>query len=518
MMNKISDQEKAIEALSNNHKAEIALISAAACGMTTVELTALEFALENPPLQVTKKTIDNILNRLADSQNGFPPLFTISKEFISGQISGVKKVYRLTEFGRETIEAIYPDITIRFMEDPTDISLRHRFCQLEVYILARKNGWDAEIERVISYEDENTGERHNVRCDVILHTPDRPIYVEIEQKIVEASEKRIRQKFENWQRFALSTDNKPQLLIFFNLDKKSRDKTMDMWGNALWEIRQRQSLDYSISCLLMSNLRNRASLQEDIKRFSSELKPLAPVQKGKAMTAPEWTPPAILQPHIQKLDYELREVREYKYILKDYFFEGGEFNYFKPLEHFAWLLRIAKIIYDVDHVHPAREHPDFELFLEENDIKPTREINSRTALIPFRSLLLLKYFLTHEDCTELYGTVKEKISQMQSRGVTQARILMNEVIWEGMLRHFYIGYNEVFTIRTIVPDYGGSETHYEVKILNFPTPDKFHPDFGITKEHVVALQWMLESIFIYSDLLGLKGKSAKASPKKQEDA
>ena len=85
------------------------------------------------------------------------------------------------------------------------------------------------------------------------------------------------------------------------------------------------------------------------------------------------------------------------------------------------------------------------------------------------------------------------------------------------MRHFYIGYSEVLTIRTIVPDYGGSETHYEVKILSFPAPDKFHPDFGITKEHVVALQWMLESIFIYSDILGLKGKGAKTSPKKQED-
>lgn len=517
MIDRISDQEKAIEALSNDRKAEIALISAAACGMTTVELTALDFTSETPPLQVTEKTIYNILNRLADLQNGFPPLFTVSKEFISGQHSGAKKVYRLTKFGREILEVMYPDITIRFMEDPTDISLRHRFCQLEVYILARKNGWKAEIERVISFEDEDTGERRNVRCDVVLHASDVPIYVEIEQRIIEASENRIRQKFENWQRFALATGDKPQLLIFFNLDKKSRDKTMDMWGNTLWEIQKRQNLDYDISCLLMSNLRNRTSLQEDINQFSSELKPLAPVQKGKVMTAPEWTAPSMLQPYIKRLNSELYEVREYKYILHDYFFEDGEFNYLRPLEPIAWLLRIAKIIYDVDHVHPAREHPNFELFLEENNIKPTKEINSRTALIPFRSLLLLRYFLTHEDCTELYGKIREKINQFSNKGVTQIRILMNEIIWEGIMRHFYIGYSEVFTIRTIVPDYGGSETHYEVKILSFPAPDKFHPDFGITKEHVVALQWMLESIFIYSDILGLKGKSAKASPKKQED-
>jgi DNA-binding PadR family transcriptional regulator len=499
MMIKISDQEKAIDALSNDRKAEIALISAAACGMTTVELTALEFASENPPLQVTEKTIYNILNRLADSQNGFPPLFSVSKEFISGQQSGAKKVFRLTEFGRETIEAMYPDITIRFMEDPTNISLRHRFCQLEVYILARKNGWEAEIERVISYEDENTGESHNVRCDVVLYAPDGPIFVEIEQKIIEASETRIRQKFENWQRFVVAAGDVTQLLLFFNLDQKSRDKTMALWEKALWEIRQKQRLDYSISYLMMSNLRTRANLEEDIRQFATTLKPQAPVQKAKAMAAPEWTPPVSIESYTWAIDNELSAFGEIKTRLDNYFFHGYEYLNIKPLESMARLLRIAKIIHDVDTIPPVKDlYREFNIEVG---------LDKKTTLIPFRSLLLLRYFLTHEDCTELYWPIKEKINQMQTKGVTQARILMNEIIWEGVFRYFYIGHSEDFRVRTIVPDYGGAESHYEVKILNIPGPDKFHRDFGITDDHKIALEWMLEAIFMYPDILGLKGKS-----------
>lgn len=489
MIDRISDQEKAIEALSKDRKVEIALISAAACGMTTVELTALDFTSENPPLQVTEKTIYNILNRLADSQNGFPPLFTVSKEFISGQHSGAKKVYRLTKFGREILEAMYPDITIRFMEDPTDISLRHRFCQLEVYILARKNGWNAEIERVISFEDEDTGERRNVRCDVVLHAPDGLIYVEIEQRIIEASENRIRQKFENWQRFALATGDKPQLLIFFNLDKKSRDKTMDMWGNTLWEIQKRKSLDYSISCLLMSNLRNRTSLQEDINQFSSELKPLAPVQKGKAMTAPEWTPPTVIEPYLRKLESEMFEVRECKYYLHHYYYEGSDIPAFEPRELIARLLRIAKLIYDASHK------------------RSTKIIHEKTGLLPLHSLWLLRYFLSHEDCIELYVVVKEKVSQLNNKGVTQARNLMNEAIWEGVMRHFYIGYDPSFQVWIKVPDYAGSENRYQA-IVSVTEINKFHEDFEITENHTIALAWMLESLFNYADILGLKGKTS----------
>lgn len=517
MINMISDQEKAIDLITSDRKVEIALISAVACGITTTELTGIEFAAAKPPLQVTEKLIYNTLERLTSSKNGIPPLFTSSKQSVAGQQGGPKKCYRLTEFGLETLEAIYPDITIRFMEDPTNISLRHRFCQLEVYILARKMGWEAEIERVISFEDENTGESHNVRCDVVLHAPSGPIFVEIEQKIIEVSETRIRQKFENWQRYVVATGDVKRLLLFFNLDKKSREKTMALWEKALWEIRQTKLLDYSISYLMMSNLRTRVNLEEDIRQFSSTLQPQAPVRKGRAMAAPEWSPPITLQPYIQKIDFELQEVRAYRNNLQDIFFRGYIFNYVRPLEHLAYLLRIAKIIYDVDHVPPAREHPEFEFFLQENNIVPTREINSRTALIPYRSLLLLKYFLTHEDCSELYVTIKEKIGQFSSKGITQIRILMNEIIWEGLMRHFYIGYSEIFKIRTIVPDYAGSETHYEVQILSIPDPDKFHPDFKITEKHQDALEWMLESIFTYPDILGLKRKGSQGFPSKDKE-
>jgi hypothetical protein len=65
---KMSDEEKALIAVSKDKKIETALLSCAPCGITTVELTWLDFAVKS--LEATERTAYNTLNRLTGSSGG----------------------------------------------------------------------------------------------------------------------------------------------------------------------------------------------------------------------------------------------------------------------------------------------------------------------------------------------------------------------------------------------------------------------------------------------------------------
>ena len=479
----LSDEAKALKMIENDRKAALALLSCAPCGMTTVELTGISFAAEDPPQEATEKTTYNILNRLSGSKHGIPPILERSSMSISGR-GGAKKIYRLTQFGYGILQKIAPDLSIRYLNEPTAIMLRHRFCQLEVYTLARKQGWDAEIEKVIPYGD---GSR-NVRCDVVLNAPGGPLYVEVEQKLVPASAPRARQKIGNWTRYMFESGETPRVILFFNLSVSETEKTIGYWREALWAVEQSEAVKFEVSYLLMSNLRRMGSLQEDMQAFAASLHPQAPVKEETIRAVETWQPPAIVQPLIERLNrilFEQMEIKRYRQaqdLGHDPDPDSDAFGYDDYAgDNVAYLMVAAKHIYDASG-------------------------NARGMFTPpMRSLWLMRYYLTHENNRELYSSLRERLAELANKNVTQYKIGMHQVIWDVIMRHFYIGMEGSLQIYATVPDYLANESNYGVKTV-FLDFEKYKKKFDLRDEHLLALEWMLESIFNYQEDLGLVGK------------
>jgi hypothetical protein len=353
-----------------------------------------------------------------------------------------------------------------------------------VYTLARKQGWEAEIEKVIPY---GNGSR-NVRCDVVLNAPDGPLYVEVEQKLAPASAPRARQKIDNWTRYLVETGEAPRVILFFNLSASETEKTIGYWRESLWAVEQSEEVKFEVSYLLMSNLRRLGSLQEDMQAFAASLHPQSPVKQETIRAVETWQPPAIVQPLLERLDrilFEQMEIKRYRQA-QDLGHgpdpDGDNFDYEDYSgDNVAYLMVAARHIYDASS-------------------------NTRGMFTPpMRSLWLMRYYLTHESNKELYSSLRERLGELANKNVTQYKIGMHRVIWDVFMRHFYIGMEGSLQIYPTVPDYLANESSYGVKII-FSDFDKYKDNFDLTDEHLVALKWMLESIFNYPEDLGLVGK------------
>ncbi|WKZ38289.1 MAG: hypothetical protein QY332_10145 [Anaerolineales bacterium] len=487
---KMSDAEKALIAVSKDKKIETALLSCATCGATTVELTWLDFSTKG--LESSERTAYNTLNRLAGSSGGFPPLLVKSTETIAGQPGGPKKVYRLTKFGLEILNKISPELTMRYLDEPTDIALRHRYCQLEVYVLARKQGWDAEIEKVLPYRDARGTDR-SLRCDVVLQTTNGPLYVEIEQKLNRTTLPRAQKKLEHWHEYSVATGELPHLMLFFNLDLRSRDKTMEMWMEALWKVNKGGEIQFPISYLLMSNLRGTESLQEDLETSTMTLAPRAPIKKGNVHST-SWQPHPIIAPLLEGMEDILADQMAIKRELRDEDYLGKE-DMSEPGANVAMLMRAAKYIYDAS-----------------GDSKTWKE----KFKDPVRSLLLLRYYLTREPNLEMYAALQEAFKQAANKGVTLQKIQMSAAIQNVFLSHFYIGRDNQLNVWFIVPNFEDKKGGYKVQV-NFDQYDGFMGAHGLTADHLSALEWMLSSLFIYPDFLGLTKDLLPGSVTEEQD-
>lgn len=486
---KISDEEKALIAVSKDKKIETALLSCAPCGITTVELTWLDFAVKS--LEATERTAYNTLNRLAGSSGGFPPLLAKSTETIAGQPGGPKKVYRLTKFGLEILNRISPGSTVRYLDEPTDIALRHRYCQLEVYVLARKQGWDAEIEKVLPYRDARGTDR-NLRCDVVLQTPDGPLFVEIEQKLNRTTLPRAQKKLEHWQEYSVATGELPHLVLFFNLDLRSRDKTLELWMEALWKVKKGGEIQFPISYLLMSNLRGTESLQDDLETSTMTLAARAPIKKGNVHST-SWQPHPIIAPLLEGMENILTDQMNIKREMHDEDYLGRE-DLSEPGANVAMLMTAAKYIYDASG--------DDKIWISK-------------FKDPVRALLLLRYYLTREPNLDMYAALQEAFKQAANKGVTLQKIQISAAIQNVFLSHFYIGRDNQLNVMFIIPNFEAKEGKYKVQVT-FDKYNDFEKSHGLSNGHLKALEWMLTSLFTYSDVLGLTKESFSSGVEEDE--
>lgn len=139
---------------------------------------------------------------------------------------------------------------------------------------------------------------------------------------------------------------------------------------------------------------------------------------------------------------------------------------------------------------------------------------------PVRSLLLLRYYLTREPNLEMYAALQEAFKQAANKGVTLQKIQISAAIQNVFLLHFYIGRDNQLNIMFIIPNFEAKEGRYKVQVT-FDQYGKFKDAHGLDPDHLSALEWMLSSLFTYSDFLGLTKRSFTSGiaveMKEQED-
>jgi hypothetical protein len=294
---------------------------------------------------------------------------------------------------------------------------------------------------------------------------------------------RAQKKLEHWQEYSVATGELPHLVLFFNLDLRSRDKTLELWMEALWKVKKGGEIQFPISYLLMSSLRGTESLQDDLETSTMTLAARAPIKKVNVHST-SWQPPPIIAPLLEGMEDILTDQMNIKREMRDEDYLGRE-DMSEPGANVAMLMRAAKYIFDASGNANAWR-------------KKFKD--------PVRSLLLLRYYLTREPNLEMYAALQEAFKQAANKGVTLQKIQISAAIQNVFLSHFYIGRDNQLNVWFIIPNFEAKEGRYTVQV-EFEKYDDFKNAHGLDAEHLSALEWMLTSLFTYSDVLGLTKES-----------
>ena len=475
----ISEQEKrALDALKKDGTLrERALITCKYCGMTNQPLVLLECGE-----YLDQRLIRATLEWLSKPTANFPAMLEGKPMRLASRNGRPKKAYLLTEFGKNVLSLLEPPIIARVHKPRDEKDLLHRFAQLNILILALQNGWEAEMEKIIPYKG---GE---VRCDVLLHrSNDSDIYIEIEQELTRNNLERAREKFRNWQAYALSKNIIPNMVFVFNLPDAKLGPTLTSWQEALGCVSETDDFALDVRYILAKALEGR-DLDEALESFSVWMEPITEMDAGygaaaealSQSAAPEvWLPDA----------HELLPQFEH---LVDQYAETEDTEDFFELMHF---------------IHKASYGYGSDTF--------------KKSRLPVKSLWLLRHYLSLPQNQGMYEELKQALIWLKSRG-SMGLIIMRDtlcgIFWDTFLKRHELAMGGNLRVSLDVPDYINRNSTFEVKVTFWEEKDDSKSD-----EYCKALSWVLTAFLWYPEILGTgtqpwkkKGKNMKGA--KQNDA
>lgn len=483
MSKDVSAIQKAVSLVNEKPLMGVFLRSSAACGMTTTELAAMEAKRDG--VEVTDKALRNTLSKMTNLvAYGLQPFFIASSRGVEGRSGPKVKTYLLTEFGRQVIEKLFPDLPIRYLDEPKAIKLKHRFCQLEVYTLARKQGWQAEIEKVISY-----GVTRSIRPDVALSTPQGTLYIEIEQTMNKDLVFRAEEKIRNWTDYHGDTGEIPRVLFLFNLREKEAPDTLAFWKDVL----ARTNTPLKFTYKLMSVLRSNDSLEKDLSK-PAELSPefMAAHAEEKAGA---WQPPSAIADLLDDMSTRLESQIEIKEQLAQF-----KASRTPPVGmEYASLIRLleaAKFIWDIDFAFKDEG-------LDDNKKESVRKVLD----VPDNSISMLRYYLHHPLNQDLRVRLKNlhAVARRQANAITLYRMTLNTIVLE-FLEYFRIAeVDGLFNVPVVMPDHSAKASRPSVQVLIAGDIANYVPSgtAGQIQEYITALSWVLQCLILYPDKLGL---------------
>jgi hypothetical protein len=467
----ISEQERrALDALKKDGTLrEQALITCEYCGMTNQTLVLLECG-EYLDLRLVRATLEWLSKPTAN----FPAMLEGKPMRLASRNGRPQKAYLLTEFGKKVLSLMEPPIIARVHKPRDEKDLLHRFAQLNILILALQNGWEVEVEKVIPYKG---GE---VRCDVLLHrSDDGDIYIEIEQELTRNNLERAREKFHNWQAYALSKGIVPDMIFVFNLPDAKLAHTLNSWQEALGCVSEADVFALDVRYILTKALEGR-DLDEALESYSVRMEPITKVDAGYGAASKALSQSAASEVRLPDASELLPEFER----LVDRYSNTSDTEDFFDLMHY---------------IHQASYGHDSDTF--------------KKSRLPVKSLWLLRRYLNLPQNQGMYEELKQAMIWLKNRG-SMGLIIMRDtlcgILWDTFLKRHHLAMGGNLRVTLDVPDYVNRNSTFEVKVAFWEKSDEAWRD-----ENCKALAWILTAFLWYPEILGTGTQPWKKKSKKE---
>jgi len=451
----MTDYDRALQALTEGELREGVLKTCRHFGITNQDLALIECGGE-PNLRLIRSTFDWLSKPNA---MGFSALLDPMPMRLEGRKGRPQQAYLLTSFGRQVLFRLDPSLKVRGINPKDGKDLTHRFAQLDVFTRALRNGWQAEVEKVIPYKG---GE---VRCDVVIHRPDdSDLYIEIEQELTRNNAARAREKFRNWQAYALARDFVPDMIFVFNLPDSNLASTLVIWQEALDTIRATGDFSLDVRYILIGVLEGQP-FEQALSSFGLWMEPIEPdeIHDAASDTLSQSAASEVWLPDASELLPEFER-------LVDRYANTEDTRDFFDLMHF---------------IHQASYGRDSDTF--------------KKSKLPEKSLWLLRRYLNLPENQGMYEKLKLALIWVQSRGSMGLIMLRNTIcgiLWNIFLKHHKLAMGGNLQVTLETPDYLNFNSSFEVKV-------RFSDTVEDTKrnEYCIALAWVMTSFFWYPEIL-----------------
>ena len=445
------------------------------------------------------KTAAPLLQDLAQASYDRPAALNVCKVALEGQTGRPLNQFSLTSEGAAVARTLLgkPDIHAPLPKDFVESVAVH--AMMEVYTQAVAAGLKSNIEKVLPFGQGGS----NVRADVYIQPPSgQPILIEIEQHAERENLPRIVDKLERLQRFYVSPQGKQvsnQVRVLFNLPEKD-SRTLPTWGEALALVAQEHGGMLAFELHYQPVLAFLAS--PDWKGLAG-FRPLQPAALPHTPAAAQ-TPAQAPRPKQQSAAglLELSVVTKTRALLQK--------------EKLARLEsaddQCQRVQYFLDNmywIYQASHYPG----------SPT----VKYAGVPYASIDTLHSYLHAHQNRGLLDTLRPAMRWLRSHsnGITSYRNAAARIAWE-FLGYHGIGRGGALLMNVVAPvnDSQRSEIYFEVRITNPDLMLRRRTGFtGLyTKEpEEIALQWVLDALFLYAQELGLDNDPWQKSPKGRND-
>jgi hypothetical protein len=471
-MNNTDNEDRALQALTEGALREQVLKTCSHCGITNQDLVQSE--CEEPNQRLIRSTLDWLSKPNA---MGFAAMLEAMPMKLEGRKGRPMQAYLLTEFGRSVLNRLDPQIKARVNNPKDRKDLDHRFAQLDVLTRALQNGWRAEVERVIPY-----ARGKEIRCDVLVHRPEKKLYIEIEQELTRSNMARAVEKFRHWQAYALSRDFIPDLVFVFNLPDAKLGPTLAIWQQALWTVFKGDNTCLDVRYILVGVLEGQP-FNLSLDRYSVSMKPLDPTVPGEKSGAASRQPGQTAAP-----DAWLLDARE---LLPE--FESCLYSYSKahqPVDRLKTFFELMQCIHDASYKTDSYRNNDNAVY--------------KYSELPVKSLWLLRHYLNLPQNQGMYEELKQALIWVQSRsnmGLIMLRNTITIILWDTFLKHHQFAMGGNLRVTLDVPDYVNHNSTFEVKVKFWDKTDI--PELEIKSEkYCNALAWVMTAFIWYPEFLG----------------
>ncbi len=459
-------QQEALALLQKNQVRLDVLLSSAPLGMTSQSWAEFQANAGYRPVYAA-------LEWLSSPGSHLLPFLAPAPIRLAGRTGRPPTGYLLTEFGAEVFNLLDPERRLQAPNLRDVADLHHRFCELEILTHARQAHMEAEAEVLLPY-----GKGYqSVRGDVVVTQGQEKWFLEVEQELPRNNLPRAVAKFEHWQRYAQAHLGQLRLVLVFNLADLEEGATVANWQEARARAETTLgNLPYEVTYLPLSSLLTGPFLEA----LTAHTVPL------------EASEPQDSTPH-EAISVESRATQPQEipvwvrpffgdYLTHVHAFEQAS----EPETRFYAFFALMGIIYQ------ASFFPESPSILY--------------SVHPREALWLLRHYLTLPQNQPMYGELREGLAWIQKRsgqmGLIMFRDAMSRMLWDVFMRHHGFSRGGNLGIIFQIPDFQDNRSDYWVEIRSYADRHLKIPSYRFD-DLKVGLSWVLSSLFIYIEELGL---------------